>query len=167
MKIGTKSILFGAHQFILHPIFVFIGWWKLYGFPWDPRLWIAFIIHDWGYWGCPNMDGEGGKMHPVWASELMAKWFGDEWGFFCLLHSRTIAKKVGLPCSRLCYADKMVTSLEPAWLYLPRVRWTGELDEYMGVWKESFVSNSEGLTPEEWFRRLGKRTREWAEGDMV
>lgn len=56
MKVGTKSVLFGVHFFLWHPILVFIGWWKLYSFPCDPRLWVAFIVHDLGYLGKPNMD---------------------------------------------------------------------------------------------------------------
>lgn len=71
MKQGTKSVLFGAHQFIIHPVFVAIAWIKLYGFPVDPRVWIAFVIHDWGYWGKPNMDGAEGKTHPEWAANIM------------------------------------------------------------------------------------------------
>ena len=51
MNIGTKSVLFGAHQFLIHPWFVAWGWWTLYGFPWDPRLWVAFVVHDLGYIG--------------------------------------------------------------------------------------------------------------------
>jgi hypothetical protein len=36
MKIGTKSVLFGAHCFFLHPWFVAAAWWRLYGFPLGP-----------------------------------------------------------------------------------------------------------------------------------
>jgi len=61
MKLGTRSVLFGAHQFFVHPFFVFIAWWKLFGFPYDPRLWLAFILHDMGYVGLPNMDGKEGR----------------------------------------------------------------------------------------------------------
>jgi hypothetical protein len=83
MKIGTKSVLFGAHQFLIHPIILFIAWLKEYGVSsvligyrlvwvetrlnnresfrnlqqrsvhagiWDPRLWVAFFVHDLGYW---------------------------------------------------------------------------------------------------------------------
>ena len=32
MKLGTKSVLFGAHQFMIHPFFVALAWWKLHGF---------------------------------------------------------------------------------------------------------------------------------------
>ena len=64
MRVGTKSVLFGAHCFFLHPWFVAAAWWRLYGFPWDPRLWVAFFVHDIGYLGKPNMDGPEGESHP-------------------------------------------------------------------------------------------------------
>lgn len=32
MKMGTKSVLFGAHQFLIHPIILAIAWWQLHGF---------------------------------------------------------------------------------------------------------------------------------------
>ena len=75
MKIGTKSILFGAHQFLLHPLFVALAWWQLYGFPWDPRLWVAFFVHDLGYWGKPNMDGPEGEEHPLLGAAIMGRLF--------------------------------------------------------------------------------------------
>jgi len=163
MTIGTKSLLFGAHQFILHPILVALGWWILYGFPFDPRLWIAFVIHDWGYWGKPNMDGTEGKCHPLWAGDKMTKWFGNRWGTFCAFHSRSLAKEFGSMPSKLCAADKMVTSLTPAWLYLPMARATGELEEYMDQTGDSFVADSNSMTPQQWFGFVGERTRAWAE----
>ena len=45
LRVGTKSVLWGAHQFLLHPLFVAWAWWRLYGVPWDPRLWVAFVVH--------------------------------------------------------------------------------------------------------------------------
>ena len=76
MRIGTKSLLFGVHQFALHPWFVAWAWWRLYGFPWDPRLWLAFLIHDWGYWAKPNMDGMEGEQHP-WLGAKVMHWLFD------------------------------------------------------------------------------------------
>lgn len=163
MKIGTKSVLFGAHCFLLHPWFVAAAWWKLYGFPWDPRLWVAFFVHDLGYLGKPNMDGEEGERHPEWGAKLMTRlfdhspgygqrWAGGEafewrccfpdwnsrddyllgpWGQLVLFHSRFYAKRNEARFSRLCVADKLAIVLTPAWLYLPMVRATGEIDEYM------------------------------------
>jgi hypothetical protein len=133
MNIGTKSILFGAHQFLIHPIFVFVAWWKLYGFPADPRLWVAFFVHDLGYWGKPNMDGREGEKHVEFGAGLMCRLFGSEWGEFCLYHSRYYAKRDNRPFSRLCVADKLVIILEPWWLYLPRVWLSGEIWEYMAA----------------------------------
>jgi|HubBroStandDraft_2_1064218.scaffolds.fasta_scaffold199261_1 hypothetical protein len=76
MKIGTKSVLYGAHCFFLHPWFVAAAWWKLYGFPWDPRLWVSFFVHDLRYIGKPNMDGEEGELHPFLGARIMG-WLFD------------------------------------------------------------------------------------------
>lgn len=164
MKIGTKSVLFGAHQFILHPLLLIIGWYLEYGFNrvrirfakreiprsiwdvprraydeqiltslWDPRLWVAFIVHDLGYWGKPNMDGSEGETHPEFGAAVMRRLFGEPWGEFVLCHSRYYAKRLGKPLSPLCYADKRVIIIEPWWLYLPRVWATGELAEFIAV----------------------------------
>ena len=78
MNVGTRSVLYGAHAFWLHPWFVAEAWSRLYGFPWDPRLWVIFFTHDLGYLGKPNMDGDEGERHPEWAAQLMFKWF-EHW----------------------------------------------------------------------------------------
>lgn len=132
MKVGTRSVLFGVHQFILHPLFVARGWWILYGFPFDPRLWLAFFLHDLGYVGNPNMDGPEGTQHPEWAAKWMGRMFGQEWGDFCRYHSRSLAKLHGKPISRLCVADKMYIPLCPTWLFLFLATLSGELPEYVG-----------------------------------
>lgn len=75
IPMGTRSLLWGAHQFLIHPLFVALAWWRLYGFPWDPRLWVAFFVHDLGYWGMPNMDGPEGEEHPRLGAALMHAFF--------------------------------------------------------------------------------------------
>jgi len=149
MKIGTKSLLFGAHQFIIHPIIVFIAWWKLYGFPFDPRLWVAFIVHDWGYWGKSNMDGDEGEIHVFLGADIMHKLFDRKhkttnigrgqtimiggtytWYNFTLFHSRFYAKKNNHPISKLCVADKYAIVLDPWWFYLIRASLSSEIKEY-------------------------------------
>lgn len=137
MRMGTKSLLFGAHQFILHPIFVAYAWWRLYGFPKDPRLWVAFIVHDWGYWGKKAMDDAEGETHPILGARIMARLFGPDWGEFTLLHSRWFAKRLGKQYSKLCIADKMAIVVQPSWTYLPLVWLTGELKEYMHMNREA------------------------------
>ena len=163
MKIGTKSVLFGAHQFLIHPWFVAWGWWTLYGFPFDLRLWCAFFLHDLGYVGKPNMDGPEGETHPEFGADLMRGLFGSEWGDFCLLHSRYYAKTLGKQPSRLCMADKLAIALTPAWLYLPMVRATGEIKEYMAHAKHRTVGNI-NITEDEKRRVVSSSQREWYAG---
>jgi hypothetical protein len=157
MKIGTRSVLYGYHCFLIHWFFVALGWWRLYGFDrvcigimvhhdtdlgatyrkrvyaslLNPKLWVVFLVHDLGYWGLPNMDGPEGELHPQWACKKLNQWFGAPWGEFSLLHSRFYAKKMALPPSALCFADKLAIVYTPAWLYLPLVHATGEVKEYM------------------------------------
>ncbi len=98
MKIGTKSILFGAHQFMIHPWFVAAAWWKLYGFPWDPRLWVAFFVHDFGYWGSPNMDGPEGEEHVRLGATVMGSLFDPSRPFFM---RRWYTRLIGSVCNKL------------------------------------------------------------------
>ena len=131
MKVGTKSVLFGAHSLLVHPIVVGIAWRKLWGIPWDPRLWFAFVLHDAGYFSKPNLEGEEGERHVELGARIMTRLFGTEWGDLCAGHSRHWAKRCGRPVSRLCFADKLAFVLTPDWLYLLMTRGTGELHEYM------------------------------------
>lgn len=170
MRVGTKSILFGAHCFLLHPLFVAAAWCKLYGFPWDPRLWIAFFLHDLGYRGKPNMDGPEGERHVEWAADVMERWFGVAWGDFCRYHSRFYAKRDGRRFSRLCVADKLSLALTPAWLYLPMTRRSGELAEYMAISAarceagEAKYSSMQLCTTDaaRWYADVQEYTRRWA-----
>lgn len=191
MEIGTKSVLFGAHFFLTHWFFVARGWFQLYGFRkvkigvklvdddfspdygsirlaiyasiLDYRVWVAFFIHDLGYWGKPNMDGPEGESHPEWACRAMNRWFGEPWGAFVLDHSRFYAKKGGRPVSPLCYADKLGIALEPTWFYLPRIRLTGEIHEYIRM----AAINSGGVVTAEsevaWHRNVKDFVRKWVE----
>lgn len=162
MKVGTKSVLFGAHQFLLHPWFVAWGWWTLYGFPFDPRLWVAFFVHDLGYLGKPNMDGAEGETHPWLGGDIM-RVFGTEWYWFSVLHSRYFAKSLNRQPSRLCMADKMAIALTPSWLYLPMVRATGEIQEYMAHAKHRIVGNAQVSAAEE-RQLLSASQAEWHAG---
>jgi hypothetical protein len=44
-------------------------------------LWIAFFVHDLGYWGKPDMDGEAGEQHPWTGARIMYRLQGA-WLFF-------------------------------------------------------------------------------------
>ncbi len=169
MTIGTKSILFGVHQFGIHPWFVAWAWWKLYGFPWDPRLWVAFFIHDLGYFGKPNMDGPEGERHPEFGADVMHLLFDPKgehtrgkchWGDFCANHSRFLAKRDGQPFSRLCVADKLAIGLCPGWLYLPLAWLSGELAEYMEGKNARTPAGTR--SPWEWYQAVRRYCTQWA-----
>lgn len=155
MRMGTKSVLFGVHQFALHPLFVARGWFHLYGFRrqsiglrrirrrgvlgWahveasilSPRVWLAFFVHDVGYLGKPNMDGPEGELHPYLGARILSFICGEPWGDFSLRHSRFLSKQLLLMPSALCFADKLAPAMTPRWLYLLLGNLTGEIAEYM------------------------------------
>lgn len=168
MKVGTKSVLFGAHAFWLHPWFVAYGWYKLYGFPWDLRLWVAFFVHDLGYWGTPNMDGAEGEQHPRLGAKIMG-WLFDElcgitpyrqktWYQFSFYHSRYLAKIYATDPSRLCFADKMAFVVTPRWLYVPMTMLTGEVYEYMRAHSQEVGQHN---NPWRWHPFAVDYTRKW------
>jgi len=173
VRAGTKSVLFGAHSWWLHPFFVSAAWCRLYGFPWDVRVWAAFAVHDLGYWGRNDMDGPHGEAHVLLGGRIMGFLFGEFWQSFTVRHSRYWAKRMGLPVSRLCAADKLAFVLMPAWLYLPMARATGELSEYMQKSAER-QAGGERFTAEEsamisssdsrvWLQGLQSYTRRWVD----
>ena len=168
MKTGTKSLLFGVHQFVLHPLTVWIAWvWLYRKFPtWKET--ICIIIHDWGYWGKAKMDDEEGERHPEVGAKLV-RFLGPEYYELCLFHSRHYARNAGRKPSLLCWADKISILCEPSWLYLPRAWASGELCEYREI------ANATGFVPacvshREWYfwiqGRLGTLGRE-KRGDVV
>lgn len=164
MKIGTKSLLFGAHQVFIHPWFVAYSWYKLFGFPLDPRLWVAFVIHDWGYWGKPNMDGSEGETHPEFGARLM-KVFGQEWYEFCLLHSRFYSQRLNMLPSKLCYADKLAIAYTPWWIYQLTIL-TGEIREYtqltsQGKYERMNCSILDYSSLRSWYRDVQAYLKNW------
>jgi hypothetical protein len=151
MKTGSKSILFGIHNPIIHYMFMLSAWVKLY---WgdkekltdllDSRLHLCFLLHDIGYWGCEEMDGESGSNHPYMGANIVRKMFGDKWGNFCLFHSGTTVQTEQANYmmsgyghrpepSDLYAVDKLASALYPPWLYKLLSRWSGEWKEYAGI----------------------------------
>jgi hypothetical protein len=187
MRVGTKSVLFGVHCFLLHWLFVMAAWWKLYGFPRDLRLWFAFFLHDLGYFGKPNMDGREGECHPFFAAQIMhflfdsyglLSWtcnsiWGDKgysfWWGFCLYHSRFLAKRHCAPFSKLCVADKLAIAFVPAWLYLPLANLSGEIDEYMALSRDRTAAGEPKFASmrlctsdqERWYADVQEYCRRW------
>lgn len=129
MKIGTKSVLFGVHQFVWHPFTVLLAWIDLYG---PPRLWEVFciLVHDLGYIGKTDMDGVSGHRHPELGARLAGFVFGEKARLECLGHSRSYAEHAGIPVSRLCWADKWSPIFDPTHFYWIRGAASGEISEY-------------------------------------
>jgi hypothetical protein len=156
LSTGTKSLLFGVHQFIWHPITVYLAWISLYKKRPNWKDTICIIIHDWGYWGCQNMDDKKGEAHPEFAASLAHALFDkdrwQDWTYYnlCLYHSRHYARALKVEPSKLCWADKYSIVYETWWTYLPRAWASGELPEYRKIASDSgFVS--ECRTSREWF----------------
>ncbi|HBV97435.1 MAG: hypothetical protein JL50_08310 [Peptococcaceae bacterium BICA1-7] len=129
MRVGQRSLIWGVHQFLWHPLTVLLAWWSLYGTP-NWREAVCILIHDWGYWFCSDMDGPQGEKHPEFAAQLAGQWFGPEYRDLCLYHSRHYARLAGRDPSRLCWSDKYSVIFEPWWFYLLRAWAGGELKEY-------------------------------------
>lgn len=183
IPLGTRSVLIGAHCFFIHPWFVLVAWYRLYGFPKDYRLWVAFFVHDLGYWGCPNMDGEEGEKHPYFGARVMhwlfdakkyhvddcdceycmwAEEYNNEWYNFTLYHSRFLAKKNGKQYSKLCVADKLAICMTPSWLYIPMVTLTGEIKEYMKDFNRNGCEGKVG-NKYQWKKSVDEYVAKWVE----
>lgn len=130
MTVGTRSLLFGIHQVFLHPFFVWLGWVRLYGLPnrWET---LAIAVHDWGYWGCPNMDGREGDLHAERMAIKMGMRWGDEMYDLILKHSRFTCRQQGMVPNKLCYADKWASAYMPTWLWVLLGKLSGETAEYV------------------------------------
>lgn len=118
MKVGTTSLLWGAHCFLIHPFLVFRAWCRLFGFPWDLRVLCACFLHDIGYFQRGDMDGPDGEEHVILGACIMGWLFGPEWADECYRHSRYWAHRMGLPVSRLCLADKLAFATTPSFNFL-------------------------------------------------
>src|SRR5256885_2071838 len=52
-------------------------------------------------------DGSEGEEHVVLGARIMGSVFGPAWKDECLRHSRYWSRRMGLPISRLCLANKL------------------------------------------------------------
>lgn len=144
---------------MIHPYYTLKGWIKLYGWP-DWKEAICIIIHDWGYWGCSDMDGKDGEKHPFWAGGFAYKWLDENYKYMnyrnlCFFHSSTVAEGLRFYPSRLCWADKYGMVLMPTWMWVLLGRLSGEITEYMN--HKKYPTDPDGITdPYEWHRYQSK-----------
>ena len=84
--LSSRKVIYAAiagNLLVAATKFVAAAWTKLYGFPLDPRLWAAFVLHDIGYVGCESMDGTEGTLHPYSGASLMGILFDSPRGPVC------------------------------------------------------------------------------------
>jgi hypothetical protein len=130
MNLGHKTILFGVHQFIIHPVLVLLAWIRLYkSFPCFKEL-FCIVIHDWGYWGKPSLKDADGDKHPELGAKIAERLFGEYWRDFILGHSSFYVKRNGLKESKLMAPDKYWHCMIPLWFYKFLSVPTGEFKHY-------------------------------------
>lgn len=116
---------------------------------------------------CPIWTGQKGNGTQNFGAKIMGYLFGVEWYEFMLLHSRTYAKGLNRPVSRLCAADKLATALTPSWIYYPLVVITGEIQEYKPM-AEEYLGRP--MTPwgwQSWMRRYMRQVAFRLAGQVV
>ena len=166
MKLGTKTLLFGVHNFFWHPLLVLIAWVKLYhSFP-SWRELVCIIIHDWGYWGKTTLKDKDGDNHPEFGAKLAGKWFGKEWSDFVLGHSNFYIIRYGVPRSKLLAPDKYWHCIIPLWCYKVLAVPSGEFRHYRGV------TNARQVGPltdsdKEWWKKIQDRCRDKVAGTFT
>jgi hypothetical protein len=180
MQVGTKSLLFGCHQFILHPLFVGAAWIKIYHKLPNRYETLCIITHDWGYCGKPNMDGPEGEAHTEWTANRAWRHFVPKTGMvtvadyekgriyyeMCMYHSRFQAKKFGHQVSPLCLPDKVGVAMMPTWLWVMLGKLSGEVREYMSqskyeINKNTGPSGKDYRSAFDFFRAYKKKCKEW------
>ena len=110
MTEGTKSYLFGCHQFFVHPLLVLIAW--IVEYRKFPRFWefVCIFIHDIGHYGTNYLtNDEEKRTHWIKGARLAKLLFG--WKGYHLVCGHTT--KSGCVRSKLFIPDKK------SWLYSP------------------------------------------------
>lgn len=152
MKLGTKTLLFGVHQVIIHPLLVLIAWVKIYrSFP-SWREMFCIIVHDWGYWGMTNLKDAEGDKHPEFGAKLAWKLLGSEWGDFILGHSSFYMIRNGVKKSKLFAPDKYWHCMIPLWFYKLLAVPTGEFKHYRTLKHARQVSDHQASDIDWWLK---------------
>ena len=151
MRIGTKILLFGTHNFLLHPLLVLVATRIIWGCWPGWRGVVCIMIHDWGYWGSSHIDGEPqSDGHPRLGAEIAGCLFGLKYRKVVMYHSRTLAKLDKEQTSWLCWPDKAFWLLMPNWLISLLCKLSGELQEY----EQTPYHCGFGFDPERWKRQV-------------
>lgn len=159
VKLGTKTLLFGVHQVVIHPLFVTIAWIKIYRSVPSWRELLCIIIHDWGYWGKSNLKDADGDRHPEYGAALAGKLFGPEWRDFILGHSSFYMCRHNVARSKLFAPDKYWHCMIPLWLYKVLAVPSGEFRHYREMNHARQVAEPHE-SDAEWWAKLQKVCRD-------
>jgi len=123
MTEGTKSYLFGCHQFFIHPLLVLIAWYKEYKS--FPKFWelVCVFLHDIGHIGKDYLsDYEQKQKHWMLGADIAYKLFGLK-GFY-LVAGHTVQNNH--PRSKLFVPDKKSWLIAPDWW----LNWTNIAEDF-------------------------------------
>lgn len=138
MTEGTKSYLFGCHQFLAHPLVVILAWKKLYNT--YPKPWeiVCIFLHDVGHIGKNYLsDYEQKKEHWKLGANIAYRLFRSK-GFY-LVAGHDVNSE--LPRSQLFWADKYSWLVAPRWWLESNIRvegFTYNVDEFLEKAKENW-----------------------------
>lgn len=120
MTEGTKSYLIGCHQFLLHPLCVFLAW-RLEYKTW-PKWWevVCIFLHDVGICGRQYLSNDNAKIgHWEKGASIVHKLFYQRgntsrcWDAYFFIAGHT--HESGFPANRLARADKRSHLVAPTW----------------------------------------------------
>lgn len=104
---GLRTFLIGYHNPTVHSYYVIKAWKKIYKQYPDSRKFICILLHDIGYITQRDSNVPDDKdIHPLIGAKVCGFLFGRHYYNFCIGHSRAYAKRMNVPLSSLCYADK-------------------------------------------------------------
>lgn len=129
MKLGTKSLLFGLHQFILHPLVMVVAFRRIFGRMPDTAELFSIIVHDWGYFGKDGIDINGGELHPYLGAKISRFLFGERGWNLCIGHNDGARQDEGLKRSVIFAADKYYYVLLPTLIHRTLATLSGEYKE--------------------------------------
>lgn len=112
MTEGTRSLLFGCHHWLLHPLAVTRAWRRLHRCWPSRREFFCIFVHDWGLWGM-NYVSESKAGHWQRGAGIAHRRYGCwAWSFV----AGHCPKESHEERSLLFQADKLSWLCQPVWL---------------------------------------------------
>ena len=163
MTLGTKTVLFGFHQFLIHPIIVTIAWIRLYKSLPTFKEFICICLHDIGYIGKNDIKGEEGDRHPELGARIANRLLGPKYRDFILGHSTYYIYRHRVKRSKLLSADKFIFVNMSLTFFKIMTTLSGEFTYYRNQRNSRQVCD-ESESDKVWFDKIKKAARDKIEG---